>query len=127
MTRALFPRARAGAWTARAVVAAGVQVRRRAVPDISLPAPPRVGDRGEGAVVGVVSVLRCQCLVRSLVLQRWHAGNGVRRDLFVGVTAPGRGFEAHAWLDDEEQPGATRFTTLLRRSPTDREYAPPRP
>ncbi len=126
MTQPVFPRVRAGLWTARAIVVARSQVRRREVPDISLPAPPRVGERGNGAVIGVVSGLRCRCLVRSLVVQRWHAGNGVRRDLFVGVTAPSRGFEAHAWLEDEEQPDTKTFTTLLRRSPTDREYVPPR-
>jgi len=38
--------------------------------------------------------------VRAIVAQAWEAAHGRRRDLIVGVTAPGN-FRAHAWLEDE--------------------------
>ena len=42
------------------------------------------------------------CLVRAIVAQTWEAAHGRRRDVIIGVTAPGE-FRAHAWLDDERQ------------------------
>lgn len=32
--------------------------------------------------------------------QQWLVGQGVRRDVVIGVTAPSDGFRAHAWLED---------------------------
>ena len=44
------------------------------------------------------------CLVRAIVAQTWEAAHGRRRDVIIGVTAPGE-FRAHAWLDDERPDG----------------------
>jgi len=55
------------------------------------------------AVRGVEAVLRRThptCLEAALVRQRWLRGQGVLRDVVIGVTAPSDGFRAHAWLDD---------------------------
>jgi Transglutaminase-like superfamily len=64
------------------------------------------------------------CIERSLVLQAWHAAHGERRDVIVGVTAPGNEFRAHAWLDGDEPCAGERFAELTRRRPsnaTDRD------
>jgi hypothetical protein len=59
--------------------------------------------------------------VRSLVLQRWHAAHGSRRDLVIGVTTPGDGFAAHAWLDGEPAHQTAAFVELTRLpAPLDR-------
>jgi hypothetical protein len=67
----------------------------------------------------VAAVLRrrqATCLERSLVLQRWLAAHGDRRDLVIGVKAPGEEFGAHAWLEGEPPTdGISEFTELLRR------------
>jgi hypothetical protein len=55
------------------------------------------------------------CLVRSIVLQAWYAAHGEPRDLIVGVTEPGGGFAAHAWLEGEAPHGSEPFDELLRR------------
>lgn len=55
------------------------------------------------------------CLVRATVRQAWHAAHGVHRDLVIGVTAPGRGFQAHAWLDGDPPCHSEGFHELLRR------------
>ena len=57
------------------------------------------------------------------MLQRWEAGQGVPVELVVGVTAPGPGFRAHAWLttDADAEHDHTTMTELLRR-PTPPEW-----
>ena len=54
---------------------------------------------------------------RALVLQTWYAAHGDRRDVVVGVTAPGPEFRAHAWLDGDEPCAGERFAELTRRAP----------
>jgi hypothetical protein len=57
------------------------------------------------------------CLEASLVRQAWHAAQGSPRDLFIGVTAPGGGLEAHAWLEGDSSPETVQFRELLRQPP----------
>lgn len=69
-----------------------------------VPDPPRLPPR---AVRGVESVLRRRrhtCLEGAMVRQRWYAAHGVRRDVVIAVTAPEKGFKAHAWLDLSGRP-----------------------
>ena len=71
------------------------------------------------AIRGVSAALRrtrASCLERSLVLQRWYAAHGQRRDLIIGVTAPGEEFRAHAWLEGDHPCHDGEYTELLRRS-----------
>jgi hypothetical protein len=49
------------------------------------------------------------------VLQAWHAARGVHRDVVIGVTAPAKGFTAHAWLDGDAD-GADAFQEIHRLS-----------
>jgi hypothetical protein len=79
-------------------------------------APPDVPDR---ALRGVEAVLRrrhATCLERSLVLQKWYYARGIPRDVVLGVTAPGDGFAAHAWLDGAPD-GGDGFHELRRLVP----------
>jgi hypothetical protein len=78
------------------------------------PPPPLPG----GCRRWVVAVLRSRgdtCLVRSAVLQAWDAAHGRPRDLVIGVTAPGEGFKAHAWLDGEPAEASAGYVEVSRR------------
>lgn len=115
MIRSRAAAVRAAWWALRTIRTARRNVEK---PDFGaglLPLPPRLdGDAGRG----VRAVLRRRpqsCLVRSLVLQRWYAGQGDHRDLVIGVTAPDRGFHAHAWLEGERGHEESGFVELLRR------------
>ncbi len=108
---------RASWWAIRAVTRARRSVNLADLGDVHLPAPPSVDP---GAIRGVRAVLRRRsptCLVRALVLQRWYAGQGDRRDVIVGVTSPAAGFRAHAWIDGDEHDHGEGFVELFRRSP----------
>jgi hypothetical protein len=80
-----------------------------------LPAPPVLGHHATPAVAGLLKRTRATCLVRSLVLQRWHAAHGDRRDLIIGVTSPQAGFTAHAWLEGEPVGWVGDFVELTRQ------------
>lgn len=83
---------------------------------VVLPPPPLP----RGCRRWVVAVLRARgdtCLVRSAVLQAWDAAHGQPRDLVIGVTAPGEGFVAHAWLEGEPASVSTGYTEVSRRPP----------
>jgi transglutaminase superfamily protein len=83
---------------------------------IRLSAPPRPADRDRRIAVAVLRRTRASCLERSLVLQRWHAGQRISRVLLIGVTAPSRGFHAHAWLEGDPD-GVPGMVVILRRPP----------
>jgi hypothetical protein len=64
----------------------------------------------------VLACGRATCLEAAIVRQARAAGAGAAIDVVVGVTAPTRGFRAHAWLDgDRVDPG---FVELWRYPPT---------
>jgi hypothetical protein len=72
------------------------------------------------AVRGVEAILRragATCLEAALVRQRWLRGQGVQRDVVIGVTAPSDGFRAHAWLADPNEPAAHQPWHELTRLP----------
>ena len=108
---------RAAWWGVRACA----RVRRRVGgPDFgsgSLPPVPPVGRHATPAVLAVLARMRASCLVRSVVLQRWFLAHGEARQLVIGVTAPGDGFRAHAWLDGESEEDHRGLVELLRRPP----------
>jgi hypothetical protein len=95
-----------GAWWAlRAVVAAHRQLRARPLDALRLPAPPPgLPAAGERGVHAALRRLKPSCFERALVLQRWLACRGDFRAVVIGVTAAGRGFSAHAWLEGEHAP-----------------------
>lgn len=77
--------------------------------------PPALPPSARMAVLGVLQRTRASCLERSVILQAWDAAHGRPCDLIIGVTAPGGGFQAHAWLDGE--PSGGDFTELKRLAP----------
>lgn len=100
-------------WAARALRRARRLVASHDLSVTSLPRPPRVGSQ---AVRGVLAVLRRRdhtCLMRAMVLQRWHLAFGDRRDLVIGVALDGPQFRAHAWLAGDPVPPG--FVELARR------------
>lgn len=106
------------AWWARGALRTTRQALARGeVRDIAVPAPPSLP---VSAVRGVDAVLRREaptCLERALVRQRWLAAHGDQRAIAIGVTAPSRGFAAHAWLVGDEDPVAPAFLELTRLEP----------
>ncbi len=85
------------------------------VPPIA--APPPLPSHARRGVVGMLRRMGVTCLIRAVVVQAWDKAHGYRRDLVVGVTAPGTGFRAHAWLDGDAAFNSEGFSELLRRPP----------
>ena len=81
--------------------------------------PPRAADaRSTRWVRALVRRTPFTCLNQALVLQRWFVALGQPRNVVVAVTAPSRGFKAHAWLDGDPAPaGYTELT--VRRPPVE--------
>jgi hypothetical protein len=107
-----LPTLRAAWWTVRALRHVRRGLDRDSFRAPSVPEPPAVP---VGAGRGVNAALRrrpASCLERALVLQRWEAAQGRRRDIVIGVTAPAD-FSAHAWLDGDPAE-AGPFTELVR-------------
>jgi len=106
---------RAAWWTLRALTATHRELRKRPFESVVVAAPPSLPPH---ALRGVQAVLRRReptCLERSLVLQRWLAAHGDRRDVIIGVLAPADGFGAHAWLEGEIP--SSPFRELTRVAP----------
>jgi hypothetical protein len=105
---------RAAWWTWRSLRATRARLKTTPYTAVTVTAPPR--RLPAGAERGVRAVLRRTdptCLERSLVLQRWLACRGEAHDVVIGVTAPGPGFAAHAWLDGEAHGRGYRELTRL--------------
>jgi hypothetical protein len=104
---------RVGAWAWRAHRRGRDQLRRTGLTDLDLPAPAAERPKDRRAVLAVLRLRGATCLERSLVLQRFDAAAGRARVLIVGVTGPGDGFRAHAWLDGDRQ-GDTELREIVR-------------
>jgi hypothetical protein len=61
--------------------------------------PPRAASPRAARLV--LACCRATCLESALVRQARAAGAGLAVDVVVGVTAPARGFRAHAWVDGD--------------------------
>ena len=104
---------RVGAWAWWAHRRGRDQLRRTGLTDLDLPAPAAERPKDRRAVLAVLRLRGATCLERSLVLQRFDAAAGRARVLIVGVTGPGDGFRAHAWLDGDRQ-GDTELREIVR-------------
>lgn len=111
-----LPNMRAALWALRAARRAGRSLRSGGL-DAALivPSPPSLPAEAERGVRAALARLGQPCLVRSIVLQRWLAAHGDRRDLIIGVKRPDEQFGAHAWLEGEPSHGGGPFHELLRR------------
>jgi hypothetical protein len=103
-----------GAWWAlRAVRRTRRQLRRAPVEQARPPAPRALPTACGRGVHAVLRRLEPSCLERALVLQAWLTATGERREIVIGVTAPGAGFAAHAWLEGEPAPGFHEIARVL--------------
>jgi hypothetical protein len=116
--RRLDPQALRSAWWATgALTHARRALARGELDGIVLAPPPRLPSAAERGVQAVLRRRSATCLERSLVLQRWHAAHGQRRDVVIGVNGALAGFRAHAWLDGEQLPPDAQFDELVRVRP----------
>lgn len=99
---------RAAWWAVRCV--------RRADPE-QFPPVPAVSAADRRGVSFALRAARANCLVRAGVLQAWYLAHGEERDLVIGVTAPSKGFRAHAWLDGDPPCHSEGFAELTRQPP----------
>jgi hypothetical protein len=114
-----LPALRAAWWATRAARSARRHLARSEI-GVAMRRLPRVPDLPDSAVRGVDAVLvrrGATCLVRSIVRQAWLAAHGRPVELVIGVTAPGAGFAAHAWLEGDPPPEGLSFKELTRRAP----------
>jgi hypothetical protein len=117
-SRRLDPHAlRAAWWANHALTNARRALARRELEEIVLATPPRLPATAERGVQAVLRRRSATCLERSLVLQRWHAAHGKRRDVVIGVNGAPADFRAHAWLEGEPLPPDTQFDELVRLHP----------
>jgi hypothetical protein len=105
---------RAAWWALRAQHRARRGLQRQGLQCSPLPSPPRLAARAEHGVHAVLRRTGATCLVRAMVLQKWQASSGPAPDVVIGVTAPSRGFRAHAWLDGEPACHSDGFEELTR-------------
>jgi hypothetical protein len=108
------PTLRAAWWTWRSLRTTRRRLRSTPYTLVGVAAPPVLPASAGRGVHAILRRTEPTCLERSLVLQRWRASHGDQRDVVIGVTAPGAGFAAHAWLDDEAPGAAYRELTRLR-------------
>lgn len=104
---------RAALWALRALARIRRDLDRLGIAGARVLQPPGLPPESVRCVLTVLQRRRATCLERSLVLQKWHSAHGVDRDIILGVTAPGSGFSAHAWLDGETDEGS-EFHELRR-------------
>jgi hypothetical protein len=110
-------RLRGARWAAGALSCTRRELRLRPLPEVAVPAPTVVlSSAGTRGVRAMLWVRRASCLERSLVLQRWLAAHGDRRDVIIGVCGPDE-FRAHAWLEGEPAPVEQGFRELTRLAP----------
>lgn len=108
-------RVRAGLWAVRAARAAAARLVEGGLEALVLPPPPAVSPGAGSAASWGLRLASRNCLVRAAVRQAWEAGQGRRRDIVIGVTAPGRGFRAHAWLDGDPPSESRGYRELARK------------
>lgn len=106
---------RAAWWSLRAARRARRALAAGEFESISLPRVPRLPERAHRGVAAALRDERYTCLERALVRQAWHAAQGDRRDVVIGVRAPSAGFAAHAWLDGDAPCHAEAFAELARK------------
>jgi hypothetical protein len=105
---------RAAWWANGALRHARRQLTGRPLPAVTLSPPDRLPQSARRGVDVVLRLRRPSCLESALVRQSWLAAHGVRRDVVIGVVSPAEDFAAHAWVDGDGDPQASRFSELTR-------------
>jgi Transglutaminase-like superfamily len=107
---------RAGWWALRSRQRARRRLRRGPFGDVGLEPPPTLPAPAVRGVTAVLRYRRVSCLERSLIMQRWLAAQGERRDVVIGITGVTE-FRAHAWLDGDPEAPSVPFEELARLRP----------
>jgi transglutaminase superfamily protein len=102
------------AWGYRAAGKTRRQLRGGGLDEVRLPRAPSGPAAAERGLSLGLRLSRASCLVGAVVRQRWHASNGRRRAIVVGVTLPSNGFQAHAWLEGDPPCQHETYHELLR-------------
>jgi hypothetical protein len=107
---------RAAWWAARAIRRAKTISVGASTPG-AVPDAPRLPSSARRGVSAALRLARPSCFVRAIVLQAWWLSQGEARDLIIGVTAPAKGFSAHAWLEGDPPCHSEGFAELVRQPP----------
>ena len=105
---------RAMAWTGVALRRTRRELARHGLDGAPVPAPPLLPPHAVRGVGFVLAMASASCLERALLSQRWAAVQGDPSDVVIGVTGPGDGFRAHAWLEAAPDPSVGAYTEILR-------------
>jgi hypothetical protein len=106
--------ARAATWALVSLRRAKRDLAAKGLAGAHVAAPPRLPASARAGVIEVVRRKPSTCLERALVLQRWEAEHGGASDVIIGVTGPGGGFVAHAWLETMPDAPPGSFEEILR-------------
>jgi len=106
---------RAAVWTTRAARRTHRELRAGAFATIDLPSVPNLGNAASRGMYAVLRRDRYTCLERAIVRQAWEAAHGHERELIIGISAPGCGFGAHAWLAGDPLSASDGYVELARR------------
>lgn len=93
---------RASWWTVRALGRTAHRLECSADPAVAAPPPPALPPSATATVMAVLRRSREGSLARSLVLQRWLATQGERRDVIIAVPVESPHVPAHAWVEGTE-------------------------
>ncbi|BCJ62920.1 lasso peptide biosynthesis B2 protein [Micromonospora endophytica] len=110
-----LPALRTAWWTVRSVRSVRRQLRVGNLEQVCLSGPPSDADGQHRVLLSALGRCRANCLERALVRQRWYGAQRIPRTIVIGVTAPGAGFAAHAWLDGDDDRESATMVELLRR------------
>lgn len=108
---------RVALWAFRATRAARRQMTTVRWNQVRIPPPPDAPASAERGVRFGLHRAHATCLVDALVRQEWYRAHGTEREVVIGITAPRRGFEAHAWLEGDPPCHEKSFTELMRSAP----------
>ncbi len=109
--------ARAIWWAQRAARRVRRDLAAGGLDDLVVLPPPFLPNGCRRRVTRVLRWRGDTCLVRAAVLQAWDLDHGRPRDLIIGVSAPGPGFRAHAWLDGDPPAATDGLDEFTRRPP----------
>ncbi len=123
MRRVDLPTLRAAWWAQRALRRARRTLRRDGLAHAAVTDPPALEDHASRGVHAVLRRKPSTCLERALVLQRWHAAQGIEQDVIIAVKGPADNFAAHAWVDGEPRPGRVVRRTAAAPGADDRASA----
>lgn len=112
-----LPAWRAAWWAWREIRRLKRSLPKERIDSITVSRPPNLPNHAGRGVAAVLRRVEHTCLVKALLLQKWHESHGNPSDVIIAVTSPSAGFRAHAWLDGDPPCHDEGFEELMRRRP----------